>query len=195
MKAARSNRTRRGSSFIEILVSLALLAVVMVGILQMFSLSLLTNLGSAARTDLLYKAQQVVENLRLIYFLQAPDGENNDTARAASGVPANLAVTTAPIYLPYYDGDGSDLTWTYWGPEGFNIVEAERLPYRLSYTVEDPGETFFLVTVTATPVDNPTLLPDAGGPLPALTDADNPRRYMGLGSKLKIVTYSAQIEK
>lgn len=194
MKASSKNRARRGSSFIEILVSLALLAVVMVGILQMFSLSLLTNLGSAARTDLLYKAQQVVENLRMVYYLQSPAGENNDTARASSGVPANLGVTASPIYLPYYDGDGdTTLDWDYWGPDGFRIVESERLPYRLSYTVQDPGGTFFLVTVTATPVDNPNIPVDAS--LPDVDATNNPNRYRGLGSKLKIVTYSAQIEK
>lgn len=199
----RPRSSRRGSSFIEILISLAILAVVMVGILQMFSLALLTNLGSAARTDLLYKAQQVVENLRLVYYLSGEEG--NDAARAASGVPAAIAATASPIYLPYFEGDpGAGMSaatsaaqkWAYWGPAGFNIVEADRLPYRLSYTVEDRSISFWLVTVTATPVDNPNLLPGApGATLPAVTDAANPRRYLGLGSKLKIVTYSAQIEK
>jgi prepilin-type N-terminal cleavage/methylation domain-containing protein len=198
-------RARRGSSFIEILIALAILAIVMVGILQMFTLSLLTNFGSAARTDLLYKAQQVVENLRLIYYLQNPDGGANDAVRAASGVPASLAVTASPIYLPYdsqgldpmnpaADDPDTDLTWSHWGPRGFNIVEAEKLPYRLSYTVEARGPRNWLVTVTATPVDNPDLLPAAGGPLPAVTDTDNPRRFFGPGSRLKIVTYSAMIE-
>ncbi|MBK8597307.1 MAG: prepilin-type N-terminal cleavage/methylation domain-containing protein [Holophagales bacterium] len=200
----RRRRSRRGSSFIEILISLAILAVVMVGILQMFSLALLTNLGSAARTDLLYKAQQVVENLRLVYYLSSE--EANDAARAAAGVPATLAATVSPIYLPYFDGDaGTGMSavtsaaqkWAHWGPDGFNIIEADRLPYRLSYTVEDRNVNFWLITVTATPVDNPNLL-SPGGPdatLPAVTPGDNPRRYRGLGSKLKIVTYSAQIEK
>ena len=139
MKASRSLRARRGSSFIEILVSLAILAVVMVGILQMFSLALLTNLGSAARTDLLYKAQQVVENLRLIYFLQNKAVPSEPAARVAAGVPADLAVTASPIYLPYDSGGtdpmditaddpDTDLTWPYWGPRGVNIVEAEKLP-------------------------------------------------------------------
>lgn len=189
MKAHGSPRSRRGSSFIEILVSLAILAVLMVGILQMFSLALLTNQGSAARTDLLYKAQQVVENLRLVYYLERVEG--NSAARVAAGVPANLTTTAAPVYLPYFNGDTSTtLTWAHWGPAGFNIVEADRLPYRIYYTVEN-NET---VTVTVTPVDNPNLVPPAvGATLPAVTSTDNPRRYLGLGSKVKIVTYSAQI--
>lgn len=204
----RFRSSRRGSSFIEILISLAILAVVMVGILQMFSLALLVNQGSAARTDLLYKAQQVVENLRLIYYLQNKVVPSEPAARIAAGVPEQLDVTAAPIYLPYdaagadltlpgADDSYTDLTWDYWGPRGFNLVEAEKLPYRLSYTVQDQApEPFWLVTVTATPVDNPNLLPGApSATLPAVTDAANPRRYLGLGSKLKIVTYSAQIEK
>ena len=203
MNAPRSLRGRRGSSFIEILVSLAILAVVMVGILQMFSLSLLTNLGSAARTDLLYKAQQVVENLRLIYYLQSTEGNTSDL-RIRAGRPGDAwrprrrrstsRTTRGQTDLTADDPD-TDLTWTYWGPA--------RLQHRrggeasLPALVHRRGRgawTYWLVTVTATPVDNPNLLPGAGRPLPAVTDAANPRRFLGLGSKLKIVTYSAQIE-
>jgi Tfp pilus assembly protein PilE len=187
MRASRPLRRVRGSSFVEILVAMAILAVMMVGILQMYSAALITNYGAAARTELLYKAQQVVENLRLVYFLQGPGG--NDTARAASGVPASLGATATPIYLPYVNGDGdTTLTWAYWGPAGVNIVEDAGLPFRLRYTVEDRG-AFWLVTVTATPVDNPRL----AGTLPVPGTGD--RKYLGVGSKLKIVTYAAQIEK
>ncbi|MFN7986064.1 MAG: prepilin-type N-terminal cleavage/methylation domain-containing protein [Thermoanaerobaculia bacterium] len=186
MKAPRLSRRHRGSSFIEILVALALLAILMVGILQMYSLSLITNFGSAARTDLLYKAQQVVENLRLVYSLEKL---GNGTARVDAGVPSPIAVTSSPIYLPYFNGDSTSLTWSYWGPAGANVVDEERLPYRLSYTVEDYDPIFWLVTVTATPVDNPNL----AGTLPV--PGANDRHYAGLGSKLKIVTYSAQVEK
>lgn len=190
VQVPRSLRSRRGSSFIEILIALAILAVVMVGILQMFTLSLLTNFGSAARTDLLYKAQQVVENLRLVYGLQA---SGNDAARALSGVPATMAATGAtPIFLPYFSGDPG---YAYWGPDQAGVVDGDRLPYRIFYTVENRDVDFWLVTVTVTPVDNPRLLPAAGGPLPAVSAGVNPRRFQGLGSKLKIVTYSAQIEK
>jgi prepilin-type N-terminal cleavage/methylation domain-containing protein len=186
MKARRSARSERGSSFIEILIALAILAILMVGILQMYSLALVSNYGSAARTDLLYKGQQVVENLRLVYALQRL---GNTAALVASGAPSPIAATTTPIYLPYYAGDSTALKWAYWGPSGANVVDEERAPYRLSYTVEDRDANYWLVTVTATPVDNPNL----AGTLPA-PDA-NARRYLGLGSKLKIVTYSAQIEK
>lgn len=187
MRPPRTLRRLRGSSFIEILIALAILALLMVGILQMFSLALLTNVGSGARTDLLYKGQQVVENLRLIYGLART---GNPGARAASGVPGTLEATAGPIYLPHTDGDsGTSLTWAYWGPSGFAIVEEEFLPYRISYTVEDADPAFWLVTVTATPVDNPRLEAVLPAPEPET------RRYRGTVSKLKIVSYAAQIEK
>ncbi len=186
MAARKSRCLVRGSTFIEILIALSILALLIVGVLQMFSLALLTNVGSGARTDLLYKGQQVVENLRLVYGLART---GNPAARTASGVPSTISATTAPIYLPHYDGDSTSLNWAYWGPNGFGIVEEEYLPYRLSYTVEDRDPSFWLVTVTATPVDNPQL----GAVLPAPEAAT--RRYRGAATKLKIVTYAAQIEK
>lgn len=200
MSASRSLRRLRGSSFLEILIALAIIAILMVGILQMFALALITNRGSAARTDLLYKAQQVVENLRLVYYLETVLG--NNAARVESGVPATISATAGPIYLPYdaggadpmtagVDDPDTDLTWDYWGPRGANLVEAEKLPYRLSYTVEARDADFWLITVTATPVDNPNLV----GTYPAVTNDANPRRYLDPGSRLKIVTYAAQIAR
>ena len=62
----------------------------MIGVLQIYSLALITNQGSAARTDLTYRAQQVVENLRMIQYF-AKNGnvapakpENYDVATQAS---------------------------------------------------------------------------------------------------------------
>lgn len=188
MRRPVRSRRNRGSSFIEILISLALLAILLVGILQMFSYALLTNVGSAARTDLLYKAQQVVENLRLVYALEET---GNDAARVSSGVPAALAATPDPIFLPQYDGDSTSLTWAYWGPSGAGILDEEYLPYLVFYTVEDSDPSFWLVTVTAAPVDHPELRRLGVLPLPETAS----RRYRGPGSKLKIVSYAAQIEK
>jgi hypothetical protein len=112
----------------------------------------------------------------------------------AAGVPASMVATTSPIYLPYDRAtDTTALQWDYWGPNGFNIVEDDRLPYRLSYTVEDHDISFWLVTVMAAPVDNPNVPVDTG--LPEVNATNNPRRFRGLGSKMKIVTYSAQFPK
>ncbi|MDL1950241.1 hypothetical protein FBQ97_10560, partial [Acidobacteria bacterium ACD] len=116
----RRARSARGSSLVEVLIAIAILALMMVGVLQMFSVALVTNYGSAARTEMTYKAQQVVENLRMIYFL----GETNPAVFTASGVPATMAATTQPLRLPESEtGDSSVLTWAFWGPSGANCVE------------------------------------------------------------------------
>ncbi len=184
---SRSLGGRRGSSFIEILIALAILALLMVGVLQLFSVSLVTNLGSASRTELTYKAQQVVENLRVIYAMQRAGVAAlvND-----SGVPAALgSVLDTPIYLPYSSGTSvpaTTLKWTYWGPAGANVVDDENLPYRILYTVQaGPSPAYWLVTVTATPVDNPDL---------AVAAPAGARRYLG-NNKLRTVSYVAQIER
>jgi hypothetical protein len=160
----------------------------MVGVLQLFSVSLVTNFGSASRTELTYKAQEVVENLRLIYAMQraaVPTLVNN------SGVPAALgSVLDTPIYIPYQaagDAPSTSLKWAYWGPAGANVVDAENLPFRIFYTVQaGPSPAYWLVTVTATPADNPTL---------GLVTPTSARRYQGSNNKLKTVSYVAQLER
>ena len=182
--AKRKGRAR-GSSLVEVLVAIAIMALMMVGILQMFSVALVTNYGSAARTEMTYKAQQVVENLRLIYFFVR--GGNNALATAA-GVATTLAVTPQPVLLPVSSSDsGTSLTWAYWGPSGANCVEGANQPYRLGYSVTDGG-AFWIVTATATPVDNPAA-PIGGTPVPGT------RRSLGEGSKVKRVDYVAQLPK
>lgn len=182
---------RRGSSFIEILVALAILSLLMVGLLQMFSLALMTNMGAATRTDLTYKCQQVVENLRMIYWYTRQSPPNNTLATAA-GVPTPLAVTPSPKYLPYTASDTSTtLTWTYWGPDGVGCVgpddDGRDPPYKLGYLVEDGG-TFWRITATAVPIDSPLV---TTGP----TASTNSGKYWGNASRLKRVDYVAQIPK
>lgn len=180
----RPARRARGSSLVEVLIAIAILALMMVGILQMFSVALVTNYGSAARTEMTYKAQQVVENLRLIYFI----GETNPAIFTTSGVPATMAATATPLRLPEASTDtASGLTWAFWGPSGANCVEPSS-PYRLAYSVTDGG-AFWIVTVTATPKENPQA--PIAGPTPAPGD----RTYLGSGSKLKRVDYVAQLPK
>lgn len=192
MKGLSHRSRKRGSSFIEILIALTILAITMVGILQMFSLALLTNNGSEARTELLYRAQQVVENLRLIYYFEA---QGQPKLRIDAGVTPYknlLDVAGQKFYLPYVKDEitAEGLKWSYWGPDNFNVVPGPLLPYRLSYTIDDrTPEPFWLVTVTATPIDNPNPLLT----LPAVNS--NARHFLGLGSKVKIVTYAAQIPK
>lgn len=185
VKGIRINK-KRGSSLVEVLVAFAILLLLMTGILQMFSLALLTNYGSAARTELTYKAEQTVEILRMIYGLSAL---GQTAMRTASGVPSTLGVTTSDVKLAYYDGESGGggttvLPWSFWGPAGVNIMETDKGPYKLSYGVSDGGR-FWIVRVTATPVDY------VGND----TSASDSRRYLGQGTKTKRVDYVAQIPK
>lgn len=181
MRRLRNNK-KRGSSLIEVLVAFAILLLLMTGILQMFSLALLTNYGSAARTELTYKAQQTVELLRLIYGLSA---QGQTAMLSAAGVPTSLGVTATDIKLPYKDGDtGTSLPWAFWGPAGVNLVDVQNGPYKMSYGVTDGGR-FWLIRVTATPVDY------SGND----TSTSASQRYLGPGTKVKRVDYVAQIPK
>src|ERR1035437_5780445 len=87
-------KPRRGSSFVEVLLAMTIMALVLVGILQMFSVSLIINKGAAARTQMLFKCQQVVENIRWYYFVT----QNKLATPLGTGIPALGEVT---VDLPY----------------------------------------------------------------------------------------------
>jgi prepilin-type N-terminal cleavage/methylation domain-containing protein len=140
----RRRRTARGGTLIEVLIAMAMLALLMVGVLQLFSLSLLTDSGSAARSDMTLKAQQVAENLRYLHFLRSQGGAfPNGTGLPAS--PSNGLTTDLPW-------DGTESTWAYWGPAGANVFEQAEPPYRISYTYSastTPNYWFVTVSVTS----------------------------------------------
>ena len=161
----------RGTSLIEVLIALLILFFLMIGILQMFAMAYLVNLGSAARTEMTYKCQQVTENLRYIHFLQA--------SGATLPAPAGVTFAQGTYALPY---TSSELSGSFWGPGFANVVEVPDGPFRLSVTIQDgdaagePG--MWIVTANATPVLTPGL-----------------RRYKGAGLANKRVDYVAHIEK
>jgi len=168
---------RRGSSIIEVLVAMAILSIMVAGILQLFSLALIASAGSAARTELLFRCQQVVENIRLcqrlvrsVPSLPVPVG---------SGVP-NPFVDGTTVNLPYKD---TEPTWAaayaFWGPAGANVIEESAGPYRISYSIARSSgslNAMWIVTVTAVPTD----------------DAAATRRFFGLTPRtFKRVDYVA----
>ena len=141
---------RRGSSFVEVLLAMTIMALVLVGILQMFSVSLIINKGSAARTQMLFKCQQVVENIRWYYYVTS----HTLATPANTGIPALGAGT---VNLPY---DGTEPEWAFWGPTGANVMEAANGPYKVSYTIVNDatqtlnsGAAVWVITVTAVPTD------------------------------------------
>lgn len=157
-------RTTRGSSFVEVLLAMTIMALVLVGILQMFSVSLVINKGSAARTQMLFRCQQVVENIRYFYYLArssaVPPAIITDSTPHVSGpmaTPGTLPLALSPVdrtFLPYV---ATDATWAYWGPAGANVMEVEKAPYKISYTIEqDPVQNVWVITVSATPTDDTT---------------------------------------
>jgi hypothetical protein len=141
---------RRGSSFVEVLLAMTIMALVLVGILQMFSVSLIMNKGSEARTQMLFKCQQVVENIRWYYFVT----QHSLATPTGTGI-LPLAATTKS--LPY-DGTPSD-EWAFWGPQGANVMEATNGPYQISYTIaQDASVTtavVWVITVSAVPTNVP----------------------------------------
>jgi hypothetical protein len=155
--ASRDRRTgapsRRGSSFVEVLLAMTIMALVLVGILQMFSVSLIINKGSAARTQMLFKCQQVVENLRWYYYVTS----NSLATPPFTGIPA-LGATT--VNLPY---DGTEPEYAFWGPTGANVIETANGPYKVSYTIVkddapggqklNNGVNVWVITVSAVPTD------------------------------------------
>jgi Tfp pilus assembly protein PilV len=180
-----SERTERrtfekGSSLLEVLIALMIMLFLMIGILQMFSMAYLVNLGSGARTEMTYKCQQLAENMRLLNYL----AKNGFAVPSGTGITFPIAaVTSIPENLPY---TSSELTNSpYWGPTQSSVVDGPDMPYRLSYQIADgdagvspaaPG--FWIITVSATP-----------------NQATTSRRYLGAGLAHKRVDYVSQMPK
>ncbi len=176
----RRFRSCRGSSFVEVLLAMSIMALVLVGILQMFSVSLIVNKGSAARTQLLFKCQQVVENIRWYYYVTSR-GLATDAVIGTTDIPALGAVTRN---LPYLSGDSG---WAFWGPAGANVMETSNGPYQISYRIaQDANQTLnsgvavWVITVSAVPTTAAAAAGDS--------------RYLGIGTNGggKRVDYVAQ---
>ena len=129
----------RGLTLIEVLVAMALFFVVTIAILELYSASVAINLGSMARTDLVYKCERVVETIRWVEALKTLE-----TPPDLSGYGVSLAAQAgSTITLPTDPTDG------YWGKSGANVIE-DGARYTLSYDVVDNVD-FWAVTVTARP--------------------------------------------
>ena len=178
--APARGRSERGSSLIEVLVALLIMLFLMIGVLQLFSMAYLVNLGASARTDMTYKCQQVIENIRYVQFLRA-----QGTSLPGTGIPMPLSVTSTPITLPT---STSDTTFAFWGPNGADVLGRYNgtvytpPPYVLSYTIQNgngmvpPVTNMWVITVTA---------------VPNLTSSAP--RSLGAGISRKRVDYVAQI--
>ncbi len=134
-RRTKRRRGERGLTLIEVLVSFFILFVVTLAVLQLLSMAYLVNLGAMVRTDLTYRAEQVVEQIRLeryrVNFLfQAPNDACIPVGQVATMTLAPGDTTCAPV----------------WGPNGANIFDGTGR-YTLSYTIANTS-----VTVRAEPV-------------------------------------------
>ena len=135
-------------TLIEVLVSFFILFVVTLAVLELFSLSITINLGSAARTEMSYKAQLVAETVRMQNFFD----RETLTGRNATCCP----LTNGTVAIPQ-----STTCEAFWGPGGVNAWRTDA-PYALEYQVSTIGG-FRQVTVTAYPLTTgSTRYPGAG---------------------------------
>ncbi len=157
-RSLRRPRRARGSSLIEVLIAMTVLALLMVGILEMYSLSLVVNAGAAARTQMTFKAQQVVENIRIVYGMYRASAvfDYNFVPPSGCGIPLPLSPGGAPpdtdFVLP--DNAAADATaWAFWGPAGANVMEIDDGPYQIRFNIRNAAATSssdesVIVTVT-----------------------------------------------
>ena len=114
-------RRERGESLVEVLVALAIMLLIMVSVLQLFTMALLTFHATNAQAEMTTKAEAVVEVIRLV------------RSTGASGASGILPLASDTRSLPTRAGEAG---FSFWGPTGFAVVE-EDPPYRISYQVED----------------------------------------------------------
>lgn len=125
---------------------MTILALLMVGILEMYSLSLVVNAGAAARTQMTFKAQQVVENIRLVYGMYRASAVNNYLFTFPTGClvpqPATPGALPPDATFSLPDNAGADAdAWAYWGPAGANVMEVDDGPYHVRVNItNDPGD-------------------------------------------------------
>jgi Tfp pilus assembly protein PilV len=166
----------RGSSLIEVMVALMIMLFLMIGVLQLFTMAYLVNLGAGARTEMASKAAQVVENMRYLQYLTkaTPKGLGQSPPGTTTTIGIAFPITSAA------SGTLDPTTNTYWGPTGANVfptTSTNATPYQISYTIVD-ATTWWRVTVT---VQSSTV--------------SGARKYLGEGITRKRVDYVAQVPK
>jgi hypothetical protein len=165
-----AEQAERGSSLIEVLFALLIMLFLMIGVLQLFAMAYLVNLGSGARTEMTSKAEQVIENIRCLKRLD----------NLGITPPTSLGVVGITFPMQAETGTLDPTVDTYWGPSGANVFPTSGdndTPFMISYAIVD-ADPFWRVTVTVLP-----------------TDVSGARGYIGAGISRKRVDYVAQMLK
>ena len=116
-------KKERGLTLVEVLVAFFILFVVTLAVLQLLAMAYLVNLGSMIRTDLSYRAERVVESVRLQRFRVNADAAAANDACIPVGSDAGITITPSTCQ-------------TIWGPAGANVIEPDAR-YQLSYIIRD----------------------------------------------------------
>ena len=133
-KPAFATSNERGESLVEVLAALAILLFILVGVLQLFTMALLSFHGTSAHAEMVRRGQDVVEIIRMV---------------RSSGVSGNSGILPLSIgtrQLPVADTDAG---FDFWGPGGYGVIEDEAR-YRVSYAISDGG-TDWVVSVFVEP--------------------------------------------
>ncbi len=146
----------RGASLVEVLVALLILMVIMVGVLALFSSALVSDRAAEARTELSFKAEQVVETLRMANAIAKRGSVPASLVPSVTGQVFPISgVTSQFVDLPE---SPNDAYWGFWGapgpnnPNGMGVMSATGR-YSIGYQITDgdvsgnPG--MWIVTVTA----------------------------------------------
>lgn len=113
----------KGESLVEVLAAMAILLAILVGVLQLFTMALLSFHGTSAHGEMVRRAEAVVEVIRMV------------RSSGVTGTSGILPLAAGTRQLPVASIDAG---FDFWGPAGFGIVEDEAR-YRVTYTVSDGG--------------------------------------------------------
>ncbi len=117
---------QKGESLVEVLVALAILLGILVGVLQLFTMALLSFHTTGAQTEMMQRAQTVVEVIRMV------------SSSGVSGTSGILPLSTGTRQLPFTT---TDTGFDFWGPSGFAVIE-DNARYRVSYSITDGGNAW-----------------------------------------------------
>jgi len=114
---------QRGESLVEILVALGILLMILVGVLQLFTMALLSFHATSAQAEMVRRGQDVVEVIRMV------------RSSGTSGTSGILPLAAGTRQLPVASNDTG---YDFWGPAGFGVIE-DGARYRVSYAISDGG--------------------------------------------------------
>jgi Tfp pilus assembly protein FimT len=136
MKRRQTDRkNERGLTLVEVLVAFFILFVVTLAVLQLLAMAYLVNLGSMTRTELTYKAEQVVEIIRLQRYRVSNLGAADDPCCPVLGPDAAYSITPTDCQA-------------FWGPAGANLIGPDAR-YALHYWIVNNAVTVQAVPLTS----------------------------------------------